>query len=463
MEPPAGLPVIPPVTRCPGRGAMSGRPLDRFGAGRPVPAHRLSRLLRMGGLASGIAGGAVAGGIGGLAAGRRPRLDELILTPGNARRVAEELSRMRGAAMKVGQLISMDAGDVLPPEIAAILDRLRSEAEPMPPRQLRDVLDAAWGPGWIGRFARFDVRAHAAASIGQVHYARLKDGRELAVKVQYPGIRHSIDSDIRNIAALIRLSGAAPRGMDLAPLLEEARRQLHEEADYVREGAALDRFGAHVADLPGLTVPRRHPELCTPDVLAMDHARGMPVERLAGAEQGLRDEVAARLIDLVLHELFTFGEMQTDPNFANYLIAPETGQIVLLDFGAVRALDPARVAAFRALMEAGIARDREGARAAAIATGLLAETTPVPQQEQVLEMFDTAMAPIRAPGPFDFGTSDLLSRLREMGLRLGMERDFAHVPPGDTLLVQRKVAGTYLLAARLGARVDLSRIVAAHR
>nr|WP_111536986.1 AarF/ABC1/UbiB kinase family protein [Palleronia aestuarii] len=417
----------------------------------------------MGNLAGGVAGATLAGGLREAARGRRPRFEDLILTPGNAQRIATELSRMRGAAMKVGQLMSMDAGDVMPPEIAAILDRLRSDADPMPPRQLRDVLGAEWGRDWLKRFDHFDVRPIAAASIGQVHRARTKDGRALALKIQYPGIRDSIDSDIANISGLIRWSGAAPSGLDLRPLLEDARRQLHEEADYEREGQNLDLFAAHLAGEEDFVVPRRHADFCTPNVLAMDYVGGQPVERLTEAPQAVRDGIARRLIALVLRELFEWGAMQTDPNFANYLVEPGTERIVLLDFGAVRHFPPDLVAGFRDLMLAGLSRDAVAARRAAVAVGLMTEATPPRLADRLLAMFDTGMAPLRSDAPFDFGTTDLAQRLRDMGLEIGTEREVRHVPPSDTLLIQRKVAGTYLLAARLRARVDLAGIVAPYR
>ena len=142
-----------------------------------------------------------------LARGERPRMTDLLLTPGNARRVTDQLSRMRGAAMKLGQMISLDAGDMLPAELTAILARLREQAHVMPPRQLDQVLARAWGRDWRQRFARFDVRPVAAASIGQVHRATLKSGRELAIKVQYPGVAASVDADIDNVVMVPRFSG----------------------------------------------------------------------------------------------------------------------------------------------------------------------------------------------------------------------------------------------------------------
>ena len=178
--------------------------------GVTVPTARVTRLMRLGGLVGGIAGGMLVDGARQVASGKRPTLQDLLMTPANALKVTQQLAQMRGAAMKVGQLLSMDAGDLLPPELAAILGRLRADADHMPPKQLQAVLNAEWGKGWIGRFAHFNVRPIAAASIGQVHRAQTKDGRDLAIKVQYPGIRASIDSDVNNVATLLRVSGQIP-------------------------------------------------------------------------------------------------------------------------------------------------------------------------------------------------------------------------------------------------------------
>ncbi len=423
----------------------------------PVPSRRLSRLARLGGLAGGVIGGVALRGAGELARGRRPDLRGLVLTPGNAARLAGELARMRGAAMKVGQLISMDAGDVLPPELAEVLARLRSEADFMPPRQLRAALDAAWGRGWLKRFETFEVRPLAAASIGQVHRARTRDGRDLAIKVQYPGVRQSIDSDVDNVAALIRMSGLVPGQVDLAPLLAEAKRQLHEEADYAREGRCLARFGALLADAPDYRVPGLHADLTTDSVLAMDYAPGAPVEALAGAPQAERDRAAERLIRLALRELFEFRLMQTDPNFANYRTAAD-GALVLLDFGATREIDAAVAQRYRALLRAGLAGEDLEPHARAL--GLFAADTAAHHRAAILRMMGMAFAALDADTAFDFTDRGFADRMRAEGMALGRDGDFWHVPPMDVLFLQRKFAGLYLLCARLGARVHLRPLVA---
>ena len=274
--------------------------------------------------------------------------------------------------MKVGQLISMDAGDMLPPELAEILARLRSEAHHMPWVQLRRVLNAAWGADWRRRFAAFDTHPVAAASIGQVHRARTHDGRDLAIKVQYPGVRASIDSDVDNVATLIRIAGLIPKGVDIAPMLTEAKRQLHEEADYECEGRRLAEFGALLADRPEFPRPALCEDFTRKNVLAMDFVEGGPIDDLATALQCERDRVMTLLIGLLFRELFEFKLMQTDPNFANYLYAPATGRIVLLDFGATRAFPEDFVALYRRLLRAGMEGDRAGMNQAARNIGFLA-------------------------------------------------------------------------------------------
>ena len=429
--------------------------------GASVPTGRVERLLRFGGMASGIAGGVAAGGLRALAQGRRPDMAQLLLTPANSLRLTDGLSHLRGAALKLGQMLSMDTGLVLPEELTAILGRMRDDARHMPPRQLQSVLNAEWGAGWYARFARFDVRPFAAASIGQVHRAVLPDGRDLAVKVQYPGVRASIDSDVDNMAALLRLPGLLPRGMDVSPLMAEAKRQLHAEADYRAEARHLARFGAALAGSDIFVLPELHEDLCTPQVLAMTYLDSVPLDSLADAPQALRDRVATALIDLVLRELFVFGAMQTDPNLANYRYDPKVGRIVLLDFGAVQPIAPDVAADFRTLARVALEGGADQTRKAMARIGYFGPATAPHHRDLIQAMFDTAMQPLRQDTPFDFAGSDLLEKLRDMGLAIGTDRDLAHVPPAATLFLHRKIGGMYLMAAKLRARVALRPMIQA--
>ncbi|MGO4854775.1 ABC1 kinase family protein [Phaeovulum sp. W22_SRMD_FR3] len=437
-------------------------PQDDGDKGAAVPTGRVGRLLRFGGIAGGIAGGVAAGGLRALAQGKRPDMARLLLTPANTLRLTDGLSHLRGAALKLGQMMSMDTGLVLSDDLTEILGRMRADARHMPPKQLQSTLNAEWGAGWHKRFSRFDVRPFAAASIGQVHRAKTHDGRELAIKVQYPGVRASIDSDVDNMATLLRMPGLVPRGMDLAPLMAAAKRQLHAEADYLAEAQHLTRFATTLAGSDTFTLPELHAEFCTPQVLAMTYLDSVPIETLIDAPQADRDRVAAALIDLVLRELFVFGAMQTDPNLANYRYDPTTRRIVLLDFGAVQAVAPELAAQFRALAQAALAGGDDERRAAMLRIGYFGPQTAPHHQDLIVTMFNMAMEPLRQTTPFDFGSSDLLGRLRNMGLTIGTDRELAHVPPAETLFLHRKIGGMYLMAAKLRARVALGPMVAAY-
>lgn len=423
--------------------------------GRAVPSGRVARLGSFGRLGASVAGGMLAEGARRLAKGERPKLGDLMLTPANATRVADRLSHLRGAAMKLGQMISMDAGDMLPPELASILARLRNQAYRMPAPQLDKVLRAEWGADWRRRVRGFEATPIAAASIGQVHRARLPDGRVLAIKVQYPGVRESIDADVDNVATLLRISNLLPPTVDLKPLLDEAKRQLADEADYVREGAEMRLYAARLADDPRFLVPTLDEELSTGRVLAMSFVEGRPIETLADADQEVRDRTMGALVELVLRELFDFGVMQTDPNFANYRWQPDSGRIVLLDFGAARAVPPHVAQVYRSLIEAGLSRDRDRIRDTAVAAGFLGADAARAHRgaiDRIIAAIDEAM---NRPGPFDFGDRTFVPVVREEARAMIADRDTWHVPDVETLFVQRKVSGTALLAARLKARVDV--------
>ena len=424
-----------------------------------VPSGRLSRFGHFGRLAGGVAGGMLAEGARRIADGERPQLRDMLLTPGNVGRIADRLSHLRGAAMKLGQMISMDAGDMLPPELAEIMARLRQNAHRMPPQQLQQVLAGQWGKDWRTRFARFDATPVAAASIGQVHRARTRDGRDLAIKVQYPGVRESIDADVDNVATLLRVSGLLPRELDIAPLLALAKTQLREEADYVREGDQMTLFATLLADAPDYVVPVLDREFTTRDVLAMSFVEGRPIESLLDAPQETRDAAMRLLIRLVLRELFEFGVMQTDPNFANYRYQPATGRLVLLDFGAARTVPPATSAGYRGLLTAAIAGDRDGVRGAALAAGFVGQGAIDNHRQRIDRMIDVVIGEIGRAGLFDFGDRGFVEVLRDQGMDVAADRQAWHIPPADILLVQRKISGTALLAARLKARIDVRAMV----
>jgi predicted unusual protein kinase regulating ubiquinone biosynthesis (AarF/ABC1/UbiB family) len=392
----------------------------------PVPASRVARLGRLSTMTAGIAGNMALNGVAQLGKGQRPTMRDLLLTPRNVTRVADQLAQMRGAAMKIGQLMSMDTGEVLPPELSTIMAKLRDNAHFMPPAQLKEVLNTHWQKNWLSAFQKFDVRPIAAASIGQVHRAHLKDGRELAIKVQYPGVSKSIDSDIANVGALMKMSGLLPKGFDIAPYLEEGRKQLHEETDYLREGTQLAQFGALLAHDPRFTVPQLRQDWSTSHILSMSYVAGKPV-----------------------------GLMQTDPNFANYQYQPETGRIVLLDFGATRQMNKTVAGQYLRLLRAGLDDNTSDLMQIALEIGFIAQDTKPQHQDQIIRMIQMVFASLKAAPLFDFGDRTMSKQMQAEGIKLAEDGFIPPLLPVDVLLLQRKFGGVFLLGATLGAKVDV--------
>lgn len=330
----------------------------------------------------------------------------------------------------------------------------------MTPRQLRRVLDRRWGPGWIKHFAQFQVRPVAAASIGQVHRARTKDGRNLAIKVLYPGVRQSIDSDIDALGAFISLSGLIPKGMNVRPLLTEAKAQLHRETDYQREAENLRAYAKAVGADTRFITPLIDEDLSGDGVLAMSWLDGRAIERAADETPAERERVFKALLDLTLDELFSLGLMQTDPNFANFLYAGPDAPIGLIDFGAVQPISTDVSARYRSVLAAALDGDDADMRTALKALGVLGEDTPDAHAATLVDLTRQSMAPIRDGAAFDFTDTELFNRMQD-GAQSLRRAGFNHAPPPELIFIQRKLGGLYLLGAKLSIRRDLRAALAA--
>jgi len=429
--------------------------------GKPVPTGKWSRAGRLGGVAGKMAGSALLSGIGQVLQGRAPEWRHLLLTPANIQRLTNELATMRGAAMKLGQLLSMDAGDFLPPALTQILSRLRDDAQHMPKQQVLDVLNRAWGEQWQSRLLYFSFAPIAAASIGQVHKAITYDGQQLAIKIQYPGVKDSIVQDVNNLGKLLTISGLLPSQLDIAPILRELQSQLEMEADYQREADMMMRYQSLVASLPFCICPHTVPEFCSDTVLAMSFLPGEPItwlEQHGSPEQ--RDKAMAQLLQVFFTELFDGRLLQSDPNLANFRYQPDTETLVLLDFGAAVEVSEHFAYQYKRLLQAAAQQNGSMMLDAAVQIGLVTTAHSPQQQQAVVDMGMTACEAIQHEGVYDFGESTLITRLQAMGMQLSYDLDFWHIPPHTALLIHRKLGGLFLLAKRLGARVNLAEVAA---
>lgn len=392
--------------------------------------------------------------------GASSEVASVFATATNAQRLAKRLSSMRGAAMKLGQLLSLEGDDILPSDVADALAMLRADADAMPEAQLRRVLGHAFGKGWERRFREFGMEPIAAASIGQVHYGVTTDGREIALKIQYPGVAKSIESDVDNLVAMLRLSRLLPGEIDLSGILAEAKRQLRQEADYRAEAAHLRRYAAHLGDDPAFVVPRVHDDLTTSHILAMDYVAGEPLDELSGSAQTLRDRVGGLLYRLFFREFFEFRFMQTDPNFANYLLLPDSEQIGLLDLGAAHIIPPRLSRLYARIFQAALAGDRRAMRRVMQEIGFFDAEERADRVEGLIDLFLLACEPFCHRGIYDFGTSDLAARARVVGMDLTFKKGFLRPPPPEVIFLHRKLGGMFLLCARLKARVDARALLA---
>jgi len=390
------------------------------------------------------------------------RLDaSLLLNAANARQLAEGLSRMRGAAMKLGQMLSLEGQAGIPEEFAEALQILRHKGDSMPRGQLNRVLGREYGKGWERHFKKFDYDPIASASIGQVHYAVAADGRELALKIQYPGVAKSIDSDVDNLASLLRLARILPYDIDMEPVLKEVKRQLRHETDYLQERDALARYRRLLAGEEVFHVPDVYEDLTTHHILAMEFIEAEPISYLWNKPhpQKLRDAIAAALQRLTFREMFEFHFVQSDPNFANFMYMPARTQVVLLDLGSNVEIDTALADGYAELTRALMADDRERIRNTMFEMGWLVAQDREEQVQGLIDLVVLASEPVLCDGSYDYGASDLSQRTSDAGVDLAFGKGLMRPPPPATLFLHRKLGGMFLLLQRLGARIDTRSLV----
>jgi predicted unusual protein kinase regulating ubiquinone biosynthesis (AarF/ABC1/UbiB family) len=275
-------------------------------------------------------------------------------------------------------------------------------------------------------------------------------------------VARSIDSDVNNLAGLLRMAHVLPVEVDISEIIAEAKRQLKQEVDYEREAQHLMRYLELVADEASLRVPRVHDDFTTKRVLAMDRADGRPIEELRSPEypQSLRDELGTALQRLMFRELFEFRFMQTDPNFANYLFRPDSGHLVLLDFGSAREFPAEFVERYARICRGMIAHDREEVRRAAVAIGYLSGNESEGPAKALADLILMMGEPLRHDGVYDFENSRLAARARDAAFRLVFREGFMRAPPPETIFLHRKLAGTFFLCSHIRARVNTRALVA---
>ncbi|MBF5055608.1 hypothetical protein Y5W_00902 [Alcanivorax sp. 521-1] len=366
------------------------------------------------------------------------------------REVAATLGQMKGAVMKVGQIASQ-MQDVLPREISEQLAVLQNASAPMPFHVIRRQLERELGGPVAEHFQDFQETPFAAASIGQVHRATTLDGEEVVVKVQYPAVKASIDSDMKHLKRILKLGSLLrvdERALDA--VFAEIRQQLDEELDYHQEAANLNLFRDFHRDDPDVVIPRVFPSLSGATVLTLSLEEGTPLEQVDdahGFDQALRNRLGERLFDLLARQIFQLHAVHCDPHPGNFAFRRDGG-IVFYDFGAVKRLPEEDVTLMAALTGAALERDWDRLDRALVEIGARREDATVP------DGFYEAWVPVLLQGiadtPFDFRTARLHQDVMKQARATAWEDMLKFQPSSRTLLVQRVVGGHYWTMKNLG-------------
>ena len=394
-----------------------------------------------------------------LAAERREELDREHQLR-TAAEVAAELGQMKGALMKLGQMLSY-LDDGLPEPLREALTALQHDAPPMSPDLAAEVVCATLGEPPERRFATWDPTPIAAASIGQVHRAITHDGRAVAVKVQYPGVAEAMTADLANVALLFRGLGQVFPGLEVGPLVEELRVRLREELDYRLEAEHQDRFARYYEGHPFIHVPRVLHDHSGPAVLTTELATGARFAEVETWSQHERNLAGETIFRFTFGGIYRLGMFNGDPHPGNYLFRGG-GRVTFLDFGLVKRFRPQEIRLVRRLIDTMVLHPQPAEfRRAMEEVGFLRAGAAV-DDEAVFEYFRHFYAHVLDDAPFRFDAGFARESVRRFFDQSGPYRDVmraANVPAGFAI-VQRINLGLFAVLARLGSEANWRRIAA---
>jgi len=376
------------------------------------------------------------------------------------KQIAQTLGEMKGAVMKVGQIASQ-VKDMLPEEVASALEVLQKESPPMPYPMIRRQLIKALGDTPENLFAHFDETPFAAASIGQVHRALTKEGEECVVKIQYPGVKESCDSDLKHLKRALKLAGLVkvnPEVIDQT--FEEIRRMLYEELDYIHEAENIKLFRDYYQDHPYIIMPELIESLSSETVLTLSYVPGDSLQQVKQPQysQDTINLIGYRIFETFGKQIYDLHAVHSDPHPGNFAFRPD-GSIVLYDFGAVKRIPKETIEKLRGLVADAIEGKVDTLDTHLLAIGVRQEGGKKPDPEFYGEWLDIFMAPFRSYDPFDFSASNLHKRVLGKVKRDGLKYIGSFQPSPETMHVDRVISGHYWTMVDLGVNVSFRPLV----
>ncbi|WP_350558246.1 AarF/ABC1/UbiB kinase family protein [Psychrobacter sp. CAL346-MNA-CIBAN-0220] len=391
--------------------------------------------------------------------------------------VAEELGKLKGSVVKIGQMLAMYGEHVLPPEITRALQTLNDDTATLTWPKIEQTLQFTLGD----KLHELEINHTpiGTASLAQVHRATiLATGEQVVLKIQYPGVADAIDSDLALFKRLLRVSNVVPQTRSLDTWFEEIRDLLHNEVDYDVEAATTERFYERLLDDPRYVVPKINPIYSSKRLLCMSYEPGVTVNsdalRLLSPER--RNAIGQAAIEIMMQEIFVWGEMQTDPNFGNYLVRTtdndnEIDKLILLDFGAIRQFDDTLLTIARGLLRAGYYHDHQAMMTSMTGYDFFNSMSDKVRSD-VASLFLLATEPFSNPETnpsiptncldeqqrYVWVNSKLHSRLSATAKRAMQSFEF-NLPPKEFMFISRKFIGAYTFLTVIGAHTSSDNLV----
>jgi len=379
----------------------------------------------------------------------------------NALLIVERSKELKGAFMKLLQMLSM-RHDLFPPEVLEVLSVVQSQVPPMPYPMIREQVVRELGKPPEEIFASFEPEAFAAASLGQVHRARLRDGEDVAVKVQYPGVDETVAQDLKNVKALLQTFTLVARDVlrqrvDVEDVYRELEERLGEELDYENEGRNTALFADMFADDEEIIIPRWHPELTSRRVLTLSYVDGYKLADILspGIDQSLKDWLSVKYFRALWRQVFEFGTLHTDPHPGNYLVTYHP-KLAILDFGSIRIFPEEIRSAYLRLARALLDHDADAAGHACVALGFLdPDDDPEPLLRMLTLIFGPAIDGDRDYDPREYASVDRAMQVASIALE---HRVFKS--PGHRVFLLRALVGLDSYLQQLGTVTNYHRLFA---
>ncbi len=369
-----------------------------------------------------------------------------------AHTMVKTLSELKGASMKMGQLLSMDLGEYLPPEVVKVLESLHQNSTFLPFEKISEILQAQLGEKY-NNLKELSATPLAAASIGQVHTAILH-GQSVVIKIQYPGVAASIPSDLRLLEILLKnLSMVQGKDVNLKPFFQEVEEVLIRETDYLHEAQMLSRY-KEVFKASNYIIPQVYPDYSTATILTMERLVGKSLnEWIQKSFLSERQKMAHELMNLYLHEFFHHGLVQTDPNPGNFMITSDN-RIGLLDFGAVKEYSKEFIASYKTVLIAAYHRDEKKLLEVSEKINFIDPRESEEAKRIYLDMMNLLAEPFRQEDPFDFTDKKFFEESKNLSWEITRKCKYSP-PPKDLLFLHRKLVGIFILIRKLDVKMAL--------